>query len=329
MKKLVTAIVFIVILLVTLYFISLFTQKIYVDETLLEIKPHSSAKSIANTLKKYGIIKNPKIFYYYVRLTEHDKKLKSGEYLFKGEMNLLEVIHVIEKGKVHLRRITFPEGFTYKKICRKLSKNGFGDYKTFMSLCEDSLFVKQLTTFSKPVIEGFLYPDTYFFPKGASEEFIIKKMVKTFYDKTKDIDFRPDFPINFYETLTLASIVEKEAKVASEKPLIAGVYLKRLKDRYKLQADPTVAYVLEKKGRTRKKIYYKDLEIDSPYNTYKCMGLPPTPISNPSEETIEAVLNYHDTDYLFFFANAGKHIFSKNYKTHILKQNQIKYTRKR
>lgn len=329
MKKLFTAFITIVILLTILYFISLFTTKSFVPEVLVEIKPNSSARSIAMILKKNDIIKYPKIFYYYVKITAHDKNLKSGEYLFNGELNLLEVIHIIEKGKVHLRKITFPEGWTYKKMCRKLSKTGFGDYNKFMSLCEDSIFIKKVTTFSKPLIEGFLYPNTYLFPKGASEEFILKKMVRTFYEQTANIDFNPDFPIDFYDTLILASIVEKEAKVSSEKPLIAGVYMKRLKNKYKLQADPTVAYVLERKGKTRKKIYYKDLEIKSPYNTYQNMGLPPTPISNPSVGTIKAVLNYQSNDYLFFFANAGKHIFSKNYKTHILKQNQIKYGIKR
>ena len=164
-------------------------------------------------------------------------------------------------------------------------------------------------------MEGFLYPDTYYFPKGATEKFIIKTMVDNFYKKTSDLNISPDFKLDFYQTLIIASIVERESGLQEEKPLIAGVYVNRFLKGYKLQADPTVAYVLEQKGKSRKKIFYKDLLVDSPYNTYLYKGLPPTPIANPSLDTIKAVLNYEPTDYMFFFANNGRHIFSKTYKT--------------
>jgi len=327
MKKLLFLFIVLILSLSSTYFVSKYTKKTHIPETLISIKKNSSVKDIANLLYKEKIINSPTLFYLYVRIKGYERKMQAGTYLFKGDLSLVDIIKIIEKGKVYLKKITFPEGWTYKKIAKRLSSNKLANYKKFIALCENKNFVKQVTTFSKPTIEGFLYPDTYYFPEGVSEKFIIKKMVENFYKHTAQLDFKPDFILNFYQTVIMASIVERESGLDSEKPLIAGVYIKRYLKGYKLQADPTVAYALELKGKRRRKLYYKDLEIDSPYNTYLYKGLPPTPISNPSISTIKAVLNYEPTDYLFFFANEGKHIFSKNYKAHLRKQNIIKYNR--
>ncbi len=309
-------------------FVFSFISKTYkVSETLIRIKKHTNSKQIADILAKKGIIKYPNIFYLYVRIFNYDKNLQAGTYLFRGDLNIPKIAKILRKGRVYLEKITFPEGWTYKKMGLLLAKRGFVHYKRFISLCEDSLFVKKTIGYGKRNIEGFLYPDTYYFPKGVSEEFIINSMVDNFNAKTKDLTFPNDYKLDFYQTIILASIVERESGLPEEKPIIAGVYMKRLLKGYKLQADPTVAYALEIAGKSRKKLYYKDLEINSDYNTYLHKGLPPTPISNPSLETIKAVVYYQPTDYLFFFANRGKHIFSKSYRNHIIKQNRIKFSR--
>jgi len=226
---------------------------------------------------------------------------------------------------VLLNKITIPEGLTAWKTCKLLARKEFGTYQGFLSLCNDSLFAKKLTGFNIPNLEGFLYPETYHFPEKVTEKFILSHIVKEFFNQTAELDFRPNKKLDFYETIILASIVEREAKIEDEKPTIASVYVNRIKYNYKLQADPTVAYVLELQGKHRKKLYYRDLKIDSPYNTYKHLGLPPTPICSPSKSSIAAVLDPADTDFFFFFADgSGRHEFTQTYQQHIFRQNQLK-----
>jgi UPF0755 protein len=296
-----------------------------IKETVIEIKKGESAYSIADKLYNKNLIHSRRAFYWYVKLSGAQGELSYGKYLFKGKLNMLDIIRLIQSGKVLLRKITIPEGLPAWKTCKLLAQKGFGDYQTFLTLYKDSLFAKKMTGFNIPNLEGFLYPETYFFPDEASEEFILSHLVQEFFDQTSELDFQPNRLLNFYETIILASIVEREAKLDKEKPIIASVYINRLENNYKLQADPTVAYVLELQGKNRKKIYYKDLLVDSPYNTYKYTGLPPTPICSPSRSSIEAVLKPADTDYFFFFADGtGGHIFTTTYKQHIFKQNQLK-----
>ena len=146
-------------------------------------------------------------------------------------------------------------------------------------------------------------------------------MVEQHFSQTKDLDFSHSKEMDYYQILILASIVEKEAQFDEEKPTIASVYLNRLEVDMKLQADPTISYILEQKGKKRKKIYYKDLKIDSPYNTYLYKGLPPTPICTPSKSAIKAVLEPEETDYFYFFASGGgKHTFSQTYSQHLSRQ---------
>ncbi len=307
--------------LIFLFGIIFFTTQL--DEKIIIIEKGDNAIQIASTLQNEGIIKNKYFFYYYVRIFGNDKKLDFGSYLFDGNFSMFDIAKKIEEGKVKLRKITIPEGLTLEKTCRLLSENNFGTYYNFITICSDSVFTQKITGFSHKNIEGFLFPETYHFPENVSEKFIISHLVKSFLKQTKKIKTNEN--LNFYDTLILASIVEKEARLESEKPLIASVYLNRLKDKYKLQADPTVAYILENLGKTRKKIYYKDLEIKSPFNTYLNNGLPPTPICSPSLSSINAVINPQISDYYFFFADGtGGHNFSKTYAEHSRKLQLIR-----
>ena len=317
--------IIILIILAAAYFAYLLYAPKDINETIISIEKGETAKAIASRLYNKNLIRSKEAFYLYIRTTGSQGQLSFGKYLLKGSINMLDVISLIKSGKVLLRRVTIPEGLTAWKTCRLLARKDFGEYGKFLSLCKDSTFAKKNTGFNIPNLEGFLYPETYYFPDDVSEKFIISHIVKEFFNQTADLNFVPNEKLDFYETIILASIVEREAKVNNEKPTIASVYVNRLKYNYKLQADPTIAYFLELQGKTRKKIYYKDLKIKSPYNTYINYGLPPTPICSPSVSSIAAVLNPAETDYFFFFANGtGRHEFTKTYKQHLNKQNLLK-----
>ena len=293
-----------------------------IGEKILDIKQGDTARGITNKLYENGIICNTNLFYYYVKFTGKSKHLKYGKYFFKGSYSLLEVIDQIKKGKIHLRKITIPEGYTTKKICALFAKNNFGNYNVFREQCNNANFAQELTGYPINNLEGFLYPETYLFPEDVSEKFILNHLSKEFFKKVPFYDSISTENLTSYEVLILASIVEREAQRESEKPLIASVYLNRIRHGgYRLQADPTVAYALELIGKKRKKIYFKDLKIDSPYNTYKYKGLPPTPICNPSLSSIEAVLNPQKSKFFYFVADKkGGHLFSRTFSEHQRKQ---------
>jgi UPF0755 protein len=296
----------------------MFFEPLDIDEVIIEINEGESANSIADKLCRNNVIRSKVWFKVYVMLTESENKLQWGKYSFFEHLSLTEVIDKLKRGEVLLIDVTIPEGLTIRKTCKILASKDLGEYDTFLELCTDSVFVRKLTGFSKPSLEGFLYPETYSFSEYTDERAIITYLVKKFFKETSGLDFVPNDLLDFYDTIVLASIVEKEAMVEDEKIVIADVYLNRIENGYKLQADPTVAYILELQGKRRTKIYYRDLEVDSPYNTYKYKKLPPTPICNPAVSTIKAVLEPADTDYFFFFANnRGRHIFSQTYSQHL------------
>ncbi len=316
----------ILVVLVVLYVTTLVALPKKVNEVLIDISKGESAKVIAEKLNEKGIIRSEEIFYLYVKLLKIDKTLSFGKYHFSGKLSIPEVVKILDLGKVVLRKVTIQEGLTIKKTAKILSQYGFVDHDKFVTLCNDSLFAKKLTGFPIQSLEGFLYPETYHFPYEVSEQYIIKTLVQEFFSQTQNFDFDPNRDLDFYEIIVLASIVEREARLSEEQPIIASVYLNRIKYNYKLQADPTVAYALELNGKIRKKIYYRDLKIDSPYNTYKHYGLPPTPICSPAISSIQAVLDPAETDYFFFFANrngSGKHEFNQTYQQHLDQQNII------
>jgi len=320
-RKIIIAVIIIIVISV-LYATSLVVLPKKVDEVLIDISKGESALSIAEKLYEKNVIRSIRFFYLYVKFTDMDKILSFGKYHFSGKLSLLEVVDILGSGKVVLRKVTIPEGLTIIKTARVLSQYGFAEYDKFVALCNDSLFARKLTGFSVSSLEGFLYPETYHFPYEVSEQYIIKTLVQEFFSQTQDFDFVPNRDLDFYETLVLASIVEREARFRDEQPTIASVYLNRIKYNYKLQADPTVAYALEQQGKIRKKIYYRDLTIDSPYNTYKYFGLPPTPICSPAISSIQAVLEPAETDFFFFFAKgSGRHEFNQTYQQHLDKQN--------
>lgn len=313
----------IILIGIVIFFLLEGIAKIFTPITILNktinIKEGATTAEIATILGNRGIIDSPTRFLIVASLSGSADKISYGLFSFSGEFSLIDVLNKLVAGKVVSYKLRIPEGYTVAKIAYLALQKIGCDYNTFFQLTRDTTFIDSL---GLPVqfLEGFLFPDTYYVPHYADERYIIRMMVDNFFLHWNSI--HPD-EITFdslYSTLILASIVEREAVHDDEKPLIAGVYVNRLRRGMLLQADPTVAYALEIRGISRDKVYYVDLEIDSPYNTYRYPGLPPTPICNPGIQSIKAALNPAETEYLFFFAgDNSRHIFSRTYTEHLRK----------
>jgi UPF0755 protein len=281
----------------------------------IEIPRGYSLKKIANLLKKENLVGNHSTFVILTHLRGVTNQLKAGEYLLSTNMTPLEIMEKLFKGDVITYSLTIPEGYTIKEIANLLEENKLLDKERFTALAQSRKTLDSLGIKAKS-LEGYLFPDTYHFPKGTKEEEIIKKMAEKLNNLfTEDIKKRLE-EINFskHEILTLASLIEKEARIDSERKLISAVFHNRLKRKMLLQSDPTVIYALKDfDGNIRK----KDMKIDSPYNTYVYRGLPPAPIANPGKDSILAALYPAEVDYLYFVAkNNGEHYFSSNFKEH-------------
>lgn len=307
--------------------VSLFLKPIIVKRTIVDITYGQSARAIANTLYKQNVISSPTAFYILVRITGNDKKLKQGAYLFEGTMNLIQAMNKIITGEILVQKVTVPEGCSLYKTLRILAENKIGEYDKFLALSEDKNFILQSTGFKASSLEGFVYPDTYVFNFKDTEADVLNKMINNFFIKLKDAKINYSNKTAFYNTMKLASIVEKEAVFSEEKPLIASVYQNRLNKHMLLQADPTSTYHLEKVGVHKSKLYYYDVRKDTPHNTYVHFGLPPTPICSPSISAVQASLKPTPSNYLFFFATPERrHIFTESYEEHLRKQKAQKNT---
>lgn len=289
---------------------------------IVEIKKGEGVWEIAKKLEENGIIKSALVFTLEALRTGSYNKLKPGEYGFYLHQSLREVLEMLVEGRVLVKKITIPEGFTLWQIADLLEKNEICNKQEFLTLAENPAIAKKYGL-PGPTLEGYLFPDTYYFYRNSHPGIVIKTMVENFWKHWKKYE-----PIakkqkkSIKEVVTLASIVEKEAYDPKEKPLIAAVYLNRLKKRLPLQADPTINYALKEFRRLTYKDYYN---VKSPYNTYLNPGLPPTPIGNPGEESIKAVLFPAKVPYLYFVsAGNGSHIFSTTYKQHLRAISQVR-----
>jgi len=276
----------------------------------------ADAKEIAQILKDNGLIKLRSIFVIFVKLRGAENKLKAGWYRLEKGMGIGKVIDKLVKGEKVLCKVTIPEGFTLNKIARRLAKNGVVDEERFIELCYDKDFFERIGFIPKYSLEGYLFPDTYEIARWMNEEDIIRMMVERFktvmiekyWYKVKKKRF------SIFEIVTLASIIEKEAKVDYERPLISAVYHNRLKKGLNLCACPTVLYAL---GEYKTDLSEEDLNINSPYNTYLYSGLPPGPICSPGDKSIQAAIFPKDVDYLYFISNGdGTHRFSSTFSQH-------------
>jgi len=277
-------------------------------QKIVNIPSGSNAREIVLILEENNIIrKNNYIFRILIKLSKLEERLKYGEYNLSPAMNMLQILDKLVRGEVILYRITIPEGYTYTQIAELLNKKEIIERESFINLVKDS----------KKSWEGYLFPDTYEVPKRYGSENMLKLLLSNFNyvvdkklkDKAEEIGFSMD------EIITLASIIEKEAKFSEEKRKISSVFHNRLKKDMKLQSCATIQYILE---NPKEKLEESDLKIDSPYNTYLYKGLPPGPICNPGLDSIRASLEPAEEDYLYFvLGENGRHIFSKTYQEHL------------
>lgn len=286
----------------------------------IEIPMGSSVFQIGRLLEEKGLITNRESFVWYLYLTGKKDVLKAGHYTFDYNISFPQLLTELQKGRPVIYKITIPEGYTTSEIARLLRDKGLIKIERFEELLQDRVFLNShLVEFTPQTGEGFLFPDTYEIAKGSSEEEILAVFLHRFRQVWSEISGgRETSTFSLLELVTLASIVEGEAKVAEERPVIAGVFMNRLRRGLLLQSCATVQYAL---GERKQRLLYKDLQVESPYNTYRYKGLPPTPISNPGRASLMAVLHPVKTDYLYFFARAdGSHIFSRTYREHLKAQ---------
>lgn len=275
------------------------------DVVTIEIKKGMSVNSIAKILKEKGIVKNIFYFKFLIKLYNCEKSLMAGIYEFSSKDSYKKIIDKLKQGKEKNILVNIPEGFDKFDIASRLSDNHLGEREVFLKLIEEKN------------LEGYLYPDTYFFSESMTEEMIIKKMYDEFLNKTKDLF---TYGIDKEKIIILASIIEKEAKKDDERDIVSSVFYNRLKKNILLQSCATVQYAIKiKTGKIKSRLLYKDLEVESEYNTYKYPGLPKGPICSPGIKSIIAAINPRETDYLFFLTSKkhdGSHIFSKNIIEH-------------
>ncbi len=270
----------------------------------------------AAMLADSGLLRHPLLFTAWGRLKCQDRNLQAGDYLFSASMTPVEILRHLVRGQVVSCSVTFPEGVTLLDIASALRASVGVDSAEFVRFCYSDSFIASLGL-SAPSLEGYLFPDTYAFTHGARADRVASVMVGRLRAVLNGIDWDEELTgLSLHEILTLASIVEKETARASERPMVAAVYLNRLAIGMKLDADPTVAYGLGKPGKPPST---EDLRVPTPYNTYLQAGLPPGPICSPGLGSIMAVLHPdRSCKALFFVARGdGTHEFSETFSDHL------------
>lgn len=281
---------------------------------LVTIPKGSGVRAVGRLLAEKKLITDDIRFLIVARYTKTAGKLKAGEYEIAYNLTPVEVLRVLEQGKVYYHAVTIPEGYDLVQICTIFAEHGWGDKQDFMRLATDPAFIQSLGIDAE-TLEGYLFPDTYFLTRStATTETIIQLMVKRFQAVVQDLPVNRQQRFTLHQIVTLASMIEKETGAAHERPLIAGVFLNRLDRKMRLQSDPTVIYGVDGfDGNITK----KDLRRSTPYNTYVIHGLPPGPICSPGKEALKAVLFPAETKALYFVArNDGTHVFSTTLRAH-------------
>lgn len=293
------------------------------EDVVFTVQRGQNFKEVAEALETQGAVPSASWLRFYARLTGKDYEIKAGSFLLKKGQSPVQVLNNLIYGKPVLARVTVPEGFTAKQVRDRVQKD-LPTIDPLLEMIRRSRLPEQIKAefLENPPEnpEGYLFPDTYFYSESNPEEVYTAMYRQLVLTLEELFDAYPQNPVTMgkltlHEAIILASIVEREALLDAERPIIAGVFLKRLDRGMLLQSCATVTYVL---GKPIAKLTYKDLEVDSPYNTYRYPGLPYGPISNPGRQSLEAVFNPEITDYLFFVAKGdGSHVFTRTYQEHL------------
>jgi UPF0755 protein len=285
------------------------------QEVLVNVRPGQSLKTTAALLYQKNIIKNSLKLVIIARLKGDDKRLQAGEYLLSAAMTPRQILAIMVKGEVKLHKLTVPEGYNAYQIAELVSQAGFGSQDEFNKTASDAALAHKLGVEAE-ALEGYLFPDTYFFSKDVTMEKIVSTMVQRFWsifipewqDRAQSLGF------TVHQIVTLASIIEKETGAPFERPLISSVFHNRLRKKMRLESDPTVIYgTKDFDGNLTR----KHLKTTTPYNTYQIRGLPAGPIANPGRASLEAALFPEKTAYIYFVSKKDStHHFSTNLKEH-------------
>lgn len=299
-------------------------------QTFVLLHPGYSTRQIASELKRAGVIRSEDAFivwHYFHR----GRSLKAGEYLFEKPASAKDVHRRLAHGDVYFHTVVVPEGYTMFDVAHAVEAAGLGPAADFLKVAQsDTQLIADLAP-GAPSLEGYLFPDTYEFSRMQTMEDMAAAMVKQFRQVARQIGLTPATtgapfqaslgspgpPGLIPNTVILASIVEKETSVPEERPLVASVYCNRLAKRIALDADPSIIYAELLSGTYQGVLHHADMQVRSPYNTYRNAGLPPGPIGNPGRSSLEAAMHPAQTNYYYFVADAaGHHRFAQTIEEH-------------
>ena len=285
------------------------------DPVTMNIPRGSTVRAIADSLSEAGVIASPQAFRWYASLGNKDRAIKPGRYVFVRGQSWSSVLETLVQGRGAALTVVIPEGFDLREIVPTLARTLGVPEDSVRAAASDTAWKRRLDV-PAATLEGYLFPATYAFPIGSTAREAVTAMLERF-----ELVWKPEWDarlqamsISRHDVMTMASIVEKEARKSEERPIIAAVYWNRIKKGMRLQADPTVQYAMP---AHTERVLYRDLEIDSPYNTYKNAGLPPGPIASPGEASIVAALAPANVPYLYFVAHPdGHHEFRTTFAEH-------------
>lgn len=287
------------------------------DDFIVKVKEGDTLYTIIDGIDEDGILKNSVITKMYIKMSDNKPVIKPGTYNVEKDASLGDLLNILGNESLNNNNVsvTIPEGYDIDQIAKVLDEKGIISSEKFIKGVKEYPVPKYIKLDEKRryQLEGFLFPDTYTFTKGVTAEEIIKTMNNRFNSIIKELTNKEAIETqNINDIVTMASIVEKEASSESERDIVSSVFYNRLNNKMKFQSCATVIYAL---GEHREKLYEKDLEVKSPYNTYLVEGLPVGPISNPGRASINAAINPKKTNYLFFVSNNdGTHFFTDNYE---------------
>jgi UPF0755 protein len=296
-------------------------------EVVVAIPISATANQVGEILKQNELVRSPRLFSLYTRFTGRDDQIKAGQYKLNSSFSTKELLNELVEGRLAEQSFTVPEGYTTAQIVDLLASKGLADKAEFLkavSTAEFDYFFLQDLPAGEKRLEGYLFPDTYQVASDSTPTSIIDMMLERFASEMEELDYAAQAGragVTLQEAVIIASLIEREARVDTERPLIAGVIYNRLKIDMPLQLCASVQYAL---GATKPELSYQDLEIDSPYNTYKIYGLPPGPIAMPGRKSLLAAVQPTATEYLYYVAKPdGSHAFAATLEEH--EANKVRY----
>jgi UPF0755 protein len=297
-------------------------------EVFVDVPVGSGPAAIGRRLTQAGVVRDELSFRVALWRSGQARRLQAGEYRFDTPMSAREVIDKIARGDVFLRPITFPEGLTIQQMSQIYERDSGGSAADLVRAAGSAALIHDLDPAATD-LEGYLFPSTYSLPRSTTASQLVERMITAFRDALAPeiVDRATARGFSVRELVTLASLVEKETARPEERPLVAAVYLNRLKIGMGLQCDPTVIYALERAGRYTGDLTREDLHVDSPYNTYRYAGLPPGPIAAPGRASLEAAASPADVPYIYFVSRGdGSHVFAVTLDEH--NRNVVEYQKK-